>query len=618
MATKNSTGLLKKLRTLLKNTQYVPEPLQAYIILSEDAHQNEYLAARDARREFVSGFSGSAGTVIITDHHACLWTDGRYFLQAASQLDENWTLMKEGIPDTPTKGEWLGKTLPNGSKIGFDPMIMAYKQWKTLQGELDKYGQVLIPVNSNLVDLIWDYQPSIPSNIVVPLELNYTGLIGQFKVEKVRTKMEEKGASVMLVTALDEIAWLLNLRGSDIPYNPVFFAYMVITSVDVFLFIDEKKITSVMQKHLLISENLNVTFLPYENIQIFFAQLMKSEIVVVGKVWITHSSSYAFVNMVPERQLILDTSPIALMKAIKNEVEIEGLINAHIKDAAALCSYFAWLEKELVKNKPDLTEISAEEQLEKFRKKQQDFVGLSFETISSSGPNAAIIHYRAQPETDRLITTEEIYLCDSGGQYKDGTTDVTRTMHFGTPSDYEKECFTRVLKGHIQLRTALFPDKVKGNVLDTLARKYLWDVGLDYFHGTGHGIGAFLNVHEGPMGISWREYPDDPGLQEGMFLSNEPGYYEENKFGIRIENIVRIVRAEPKYTMKDAKFLTFEDVTLVPIQSKMLVPSLLTRKEIIYINDYHCKCREKVGPLLKEIGEQDGLAWLMRETEPIG
>ncbi|XKL59824.1 hypothetical protein PGB90_000840 [Kerria lacca] len=615
MKAKNTTDILKKLRSLLKNTQYVAEPLQAYIVLSEDAHQNEYLNARDARREFITGFKGSAGTAIISEKHACLWTDGRYFLQAAKEIDENWTLMKEGIVGTLTKGEWLGKNLPLGAKIGFDPMIMSFNQWKSLQHELDKYGLALLPVSINLVDIIWDNQPPPPSGLLIPLEISYTGATSSSKVEEVRKKMEDKGTSVLLVTALDEIAWLLNLRGSDISYNPVFFSYVIITLKEIHLFIGDAKVTPVIQKHFE-SENLNVTIHPYEKIQSYFGSLPKSEIVQEGKIWVNYDSSYAFANLVPENQLLSDASPLAAMKAIKNEVEIQGLINAHIRDAAAVCCYFAWLEKEIIKG--NTTEVNAASKLEKYRMKQKDFVGLSFETISASGSNAAIIHYKPSLESDRLISRDEMYLCDSGGQYKDGTTDVTRTLHFGTPSQYERECFTRVFKGQVSLGTALFPEKVKGNVLDTLARRYLWDVGLNYFHGTGHGIGAYLNVHEGPTGISWREYPNDPGLQEGMFLSNEPGYYEEGQFGIRLENIVRVVKAQPTYKLKETKFLTFEDVTLIPIQTKMLTPELLTAKEISYLNEYHAKCREKVGPLLKEQKETEGLAWLMKETEPIG
>jgi len=357
---------------------------------------------------------------------------------------------------------------------------------------------------------------------------------------------------------------------------------------------------------------VEVEYKPYDTATSYLADLVsKTE----GKVWVSSKSSYAFVDLVPSERRISSITPVNLMKAIKNAVEVEGMRNAHIRDAAALCSFFAWLEQEVPKGK--VTEISAADKLELFRSEQEHYRGLSFDTISSAGPNGAIIHYKPKNETNRPVTDKELYLCDSGGQYIDGTTDVTRTLHFGTPTEYEKECFTRVFKGQTFLGTAVFPEKVKGNVLDTLARKFLWDVGLNYLHGTGHGIGAFLNVHEGPMGISWRAMPDDPGLQTGMFLSNEPGYYEDGQFGIRLENIVTIVPKNTAHQMKDVNFLAFDTVTLVPIQKKMLVISMLTKDEISYLNSYHQLCREKVGPLLVEQRKMEAYEWLNRETEPI-
>ncbi|KAK7869696.1 hypothetical protein R5R35_011768 [Gryllus longicercus] len=603
---------LSKLRGLFKNVKYVNEPLQAYIVPSGDAHQSEYLADCDRRREFVSGFSGSAGTAIITEHQACLWTDGRYFLQALKEMDHNWTLMKEGVPSTPSQESWLSNNLPLGSRVGVDPTLISFSSWKPLQVALEAAGHSLVPVTTNLVDLLWDDKPPPPNNVVEPLTLKYTGKISKNKVEEVRTMMKEKKVSLLVITGLDEIAWLLNLRGSDITYNPVFFSYAMVSLSNVYLFIDESKITPSVKNHF-IQEEIEVKMFPYEKIlSVLKEQVSEQE----GKIWISSDASYAIAATIPEKLRVCEVTPIALLKCIKNPTEIEGMINAHIKDAAALCCYFSWLEKEIPKG--TVTEISGASKLEEFRKEQEDFVGLSFSTISSVGPNGAIIHYHPTVETDRALTTEELYLCDSGGQYKDGTTDVTRTIHFGTPSQHEKECFTRVFKGQFFLGTSIFPTKIKGNCLDTLARKFLWDIGLDYLHGTSHGIGSYLNVHEGPMMISWRLCPEDPGLQEGMFLSNEPGYYEDGKFGIRLENIVRVIRAATPHNFKDRGFLTFETITLVPIQTKMLEPSLLTEKEISYLNEYHSLCREKVGPLLKKQRHLDAYDWLFRETEPIG
>ncbi|XP_067012527.2 xaa-Pro aminopeptidase ApepP isoform X2 [Anabrus simplex] len=605
-------NILTKLRALMKNTKYVKEPLQAYIVPSGDAHQSEYVADCDNRRAFISGFTGSAGTAVITDKEACLWTDGRYFLQATKEMDENWTLMKEGVPTTPTQEAWLSKTLPSGSRVGVDPALISYSVWKPMQTQLEDAGHHLVPVETNLVDLIWEDQPQRPVCAVNPLSVKYTGKTCKEKVQEVREKMKEKGATALVVTALDEVAWLLNLRGCDVPYNPVFFSFVIVTMNQVVLFVDEAKLNTTVQNHFS-EEDLLVKIMPYEKVDSFLKDMVGDQ---EGKVWISNGSSYALVSIIPDKVRLTEITPIALMKAIKNSVEINGMINAHIKDAAALCCYFAWLENELL-HRRKVTEISGAKRLEEFRKEQEDFVGLSFETISSSGPNGAIIHYSPSPETDRAITSKELYLCDSGGQYYDGTTDVTRTIHFGVPSQYEKECFTRVFKGQHQLGTAVFPSKIKGNCLDTLARKYLWDVGLDYRHGTGHGIGHYLNVHEGPMGISWRVYPDDPGLQEGMCLSNEPGYYEDGKFGIRLENIVRIIPSSAPHNFQDRGYLTFETITLVPIQTKMLDRTLLTEEEVSYLNDYHKECREKVGSLLKKQHQNEAYDWLFRETEPI-
>ncbi|XP_054264823.1 xaa-Pro aminopeptidase ApepP isoform X2 [Macrosteles quadrilineatus] len=614
MGTRKPTGpLLQKLRGLMKQTKFTPEPLQAYIVPQKDPHNSEYLAPNYERRAFISGFTGSTGTAVITMTAACLWTDGRYFLQASDELDGNWTLMKEGVVGTPKLEDWLSKELPRGSRVGVDPTLVSVGDWCTWSTELHSRQHSLVPVSTNLVDELWDTRPAPPDSPLIPHPIRYSGKSSHTKITEVRKKMEEKNVSMLIVSALDEVAWLLNLRGSDIPYNPVFFAYVVINSTDINVFIDSRKLTPAIHSHFS-EEELNVTIQPYENIVTFLGDVVKkgssSE-----KYWIPHLTSYAVASIFPESSRINDESPISAMKALKNPTEVKGLIDAHVRDGAALVCYLAWLEKQLGKG-ANVTEISGATRLEEFRREQENFVGLSFPTISSSGPHAAVIHYQPSEVTDKQITTDQVYLCDSGAQYKDGTTDITRTVHFGTPTDYQKECFTRVFKGHVALASVAFPAKIKGNCLDTLARHSLWTVGLDYMHGTGHGIGSYLNVHEGPMGISWRPYPDDPGLQEGMFLSNEPGYYEDGQFGIRIENIQRIIPAKTKYQKK--KFLSFEVVSLAPIQVKLLEPKLLTKEEIEWLNRYHTEVREKLTPLLLKLGHNDTADWLRRETEPIG
>lgn len=335
-----------------------------------------------------------------------------------------------------------------------------------------------------------------------------------------------------------------------------------------------------------------------------------------GKVWISLGSSEGLTELVPKAKRHQEITPIAVMKAIKNDVEAEGMKNCHVRDGVALVQYFAWLENELLEGR-EVTEISGATQLEEFRSKILHWKGKSFGTISGSGPNGSIIHYSPQADSNRNITLNEMYLCDSGGQYLDGTTDVTRTWHFGSPSDYEKECFTRVLKGQMQMGSLIFPNKVKGRALDSLARQFLWQYGLDYNHGTGHGIGSFLNVHEGPMGIGTRDYPDDPGLQVNMFLSNEPGYYEDGQFGIRLEDIVQIVPAQNlQHDFMGRGALTFHTITLCPIHTKLVKVDLLTADERTRFNAYHERVRTELMPLL---AQSDTLtrAWLTKETQPI-
>ena len=715
MPRKITTEVLRRLRKLMRDPSVnsAGEILNAYIIPSCDAHNSEYLASRDERRAFITGFTGSAGTAIVSScpalgeqgMAALLFTDARYYLQAAEQMDENWTLMKEGSTGCPSRSEWLEKNLETGAVIGVDPFLMPCTQYSTLKASLDRAGMRLVAVEKNLIDIVWGSdQPPHPESRISPLELEFCGKAWEDKVIEVRVSMIKANASVLILSALDDVAWLLNLRGADIKYNPVFFAYVAVTVDKVYLFINESQITDQVRQHLTPDaqkynvNDLVVEYLPYKAIEGFLERCSRSQ--PPSRVWLSNHASQGLVSIVnsqlgqdkngtnhileqpsvetnikrgddlpsvdghtlknnhslgvnnhikndqqnedssdtmasttnaneengkanqptsTSRGAIIDVSPVTLLKAIKNETELQGFINCHIRDAAALCSYFAWLEKEIPKG--TVTEVSGAERLLQFRHEMLNFVGPSFDTISSVGSNAAIIHYKPSIETDTPLSTDKIYLVDSGGQYKDGTTDVTRTLHFGTPTEFEKECFTRVFKGQTRLGRAIFPAKVKGNTLDTLARLALWEVGLDYGHGTGHGVGSYLNVHEGPMGISWKPYPDDPGLQEGMILSNEPGYYMDDNFGIRIENLVRIIKAKTMYGTTHSpnkEFLTFENLTVVPIQVKMILPNLLNKEELDYLNSYHELCRDRVGPLLREMGHVDGLNWLIRETEPIG
>ncbi|KAK7009131.1 xaa-Pro aminopeptidase 1-like isoform X1 [Biomphalaria glabrata] len=605
----NRSSVLNKLRALMHNPAHVSQPLHAYIIPTGDAHQSEYVADCDKRREFISGFTGSSGTAIVTLNHAALWTDGRYYLQAEQQLSADWTLMKQGLPDTLTESKWLNKVLPVGGRIGCDPKLLSVDKWKPLRKELKSFGHELISVEDNLVDFIWESRPDPPNSELIVLSDEETGSSWQNKIKLVREKMSEENASALVVSALDELAWLFNMRGADVRFNPVFFAFAVVATDSVHLFINPQKLSPQIRSHL-----KGVQLHHYEDIYKFLANLVDEQ--SSSKIWINGNSSFAIYSQLPKFQVLLSPSPIALLKSVKSKAEMAGMERAQIKDGVAMCEFFVWLEKEFAKG--TVTEISAADKAEQFRSEQEDFVSLSFDTISSVGPHAAIIHYKPVPDTDCTVTNDQIYLIDSGAQYRDGTTDTTRTIHLGSPSKHEQECFTRVLKGHINLCTAIFPNGIKGHMLDTLARQYLWEVGLDYRHGTGHGVGAFLNVHEGPCGISFRISLTEANLEENMVLSDEPGYYEDGKFGIRIENCVKVVKAETKHNFGGKGYLSFEPITLVPIQTKMIDASLLTEKEIEWLNDYHTKVRNLVGEELKNQGKLEVYKWLCQATQPLG
>uniref|UniRef100_A0A4W5REU9 Xaa-Pro aminopeptidase 1 n=1 Tax=Hucho hucho TaxID=62062 RepID=A0A4W5REU9_9TELE len=607
MSPKITVELLRQLRQAMRNTKYIAEPIQAYIVPSGDAHQ------------VLNTHTHTQGTAIVTEKHAAMWTDGRYFLQASQQMDNNWTLMKMGLKETLSQEDWLISVLPENSTVGVDPWIIAADQWKNMSKALASAGHSLVAVQDNLIDAIWMDRPSRPSTQLLTLGLGFTGLTWQDKMTALRSKMAERKISWFVATALDEIAWLFNLRGSDIEYNPVFFAYAIVGMNTIRLFVDIKRLAvPTVREHLQLDTpskaELSVQTAPYESVftelQAVCASLGPKE-----KVWISDKASCALTQVIPKsHRSPIPYTPLCLAKAVKNATEIQGMKMAHIKDAVALCELFAWLEKEIPKG--TVTEISAADKAEELRSQQKDFVGLSFPSISSVGPNGAIIHYRPLPETNRTLSLKEIYLLDSGAQYIDGTTDVTRTMHFGSPSAYEKETFTYVLKGHIAVSAAIFPNGTKGHLLDSFARQALWESGLDYLHGTGHGVGCFLNVHEGPCGISYKTFADEP-LEAGMIVSDEPGYYEDGLFGIRIENVVLVVPAKPKYNYRNKGSLTFEPLTLVPIQAKMVNTDLLTQKERDWVNEYHRQCRETIGAELERQGRKEALDWLIRETQPI-
>ena len=599
---------LTKLRSLFSKHN-----INAYLIPSEDAHQSEYTGDCDRRRAFISNFTGSAGFAIVTDNQAALWTDGRYFNQASKELDANWTLMKAGLPGVPTKEEWLGKVLQPNGRLGVDPKLVSAEKAEKLKSDLVEKNLDLVAIQENLIDSIWETRPERKLSSVFVLSDEFAGKSSQDKINDLVKTLKEKEYGLMVVCALDEIAWLFNLRGSDIECNPVFYAYATITAdSEIVLYCEELRLSKEALDSL-----KNVTIRPYDAVFDDIAKFSN------GKILCSKSASWAL--KLASRDLgAIDTSPLELSKAVKNETELKGFRDCHVRDGAALCMYFGWLENELcVKKNTLLNECIAADKLETFRSTQRHFMGVSFDTISAVGANAAVIHYKPEESTAATINTNEIYLCDSGGQYLDGTTDVTRTLHFGTPSDFEKQCFTLVLKGNINLDQAVFPKGVNGYQLDSIARMPLWSKGLDYRHGTGHGVGHFLNVHEGPHGIGGRSTFSQVALQEGMVVSNEPGYYEDGKFGIRIENIDLVQKAKTEKQFNDTQYFTFECVTMCPMQQKMFDFTLLSNVEIDWLNSYNKKIREKVSPLLQGVKGIDpkylkmGYEWMMKETAEI-
>lgn len=587
---------------------------------SEDAHSSEYIAPTDARREFICGFTGSAGTAVISHDKAALATDGRYFNQASHQLDDNWTLLKQGLQDVPTWQEWTVEQSEGGKTVGVDPTTITAPEGRKLADKIKKKGgKELVAIAENLVDQVWGKdKPARPNEPVRVLDLAYAGKKFHEKIDELRKELDKKKAAGFVVSMLDEIAWLFNLRGNDIPYNPVFFSYAVVTPTTATLYIDEKKLPADAKAHL---EGVNIR--PYESIFSDVSAMATDEPAANGasesgtprKYLISTKASWALSRALGGDEKVDEIrSPIGDAKAVKNTTELEGMRKCHIRDGAALSEYFAWLENELTVKGTKLDEVQASDKLEQIRSKHDKYMGLSFDTISSTGPNAAVIHYKAEPGNCSVIDPSKVYLCDSGAQFLDGTTDTTRTLHFGEPTAKEIEAYTLVLKGNIGLELAVFPKGTSGFALDTLARQYLWQNGLEYRHGTGHGIGSFLNVHEGPIGIGTRIQYSEVPLAVGNVISDEPGYYEDGDFGIRIENVIMVKEVKTKYNFGDKPYFGFEHVTMVPMCRKLIDVSMLTETERKWLNHYHQEVYEKTSPYFKD--DEISRKWLERECAP--
>ncbi|WP_286860476.1 aminopeptidase P family protein [Proteiniphilum sp. UBA5510] len=575
--------------------------LDAFIIPTTDAHLSEYPPKHWESRKWISGFTGSAGTAVVTKEKAGVWTDSRYFLQAADELkDTGFELFKMGQPGTPDMTDWIIEQTGQGATVGIDGMVYAASDAIALKNRLNAKGISLDSSFDPFTEIRAD-RPEIPKNRIFILPDDITGESVTSKIGRINARLKKLDADGLIIATLDTIAWTFNLRGNDVEYNPVAVAYAYVSENETVLFIDQVKLTGEVAGFY---KERGIKIDDYHKIFEYVSRLPEnSSVCVTG-----NKINYNLLLTIPASCKIVDVpSPVDLMKSVKNETELKGFRNAMVKDGVALVKFYMWLEKAVPTG--EVAETDIEKKLREYRSRQDLFVGESFGTIAGYGTNGAIIHYHASPETCLKLQPEGLLLIDSGAQYKDGTTDITRTIALGEVSKQMKEDYTNVLKGHIALATAIFPEGTRGSQLDILARKTLWNNGLTYWHGTGHGIGHFLNVHEGPQNIRLEENPTP--LQPGMVTSNEPGVYRANQYGIRIENM--IVTREYNKTEEFGTFYNFETITLCPIDTRPIAVELLTAEEIKWINNYHKMVYDKLNNHL----DKDEKIWLKDKTKPI-
>ena len=591
---------IENIRDLMKEKN-----IYAYIVPSSDYHQSEYVGDYFKSREFMSGFTGSSGTLIISMDEAGLWTDGRYFIQAENELkDSGIKLFKMGEEGVPTIEEYLLEKLPKNSTLGFDGRVMSVKEGQSLANKLAFKG-INIEYKYDLVNDIWEDRCSLPTEKAFLLDTEYSGESFSDKLSRIRAVMKEKKATTHILASLDDIAWLFNIRGRDVKSNPVVLSYAVISIDSVYLFIDKNKIGEDIRAEL---SKENVQIKGYEEVYEFIKKIEENEVVLID----TSKVNYAIYNNIPSNvQKIEERNPSILFKSIKNEIELKNIRNSHIKDGVAFTKFMYWLKNNI--GKIEITEISATQKLEEFRREQDKFIEPSFSTIAAYKDHAAMMHYSATEESNYKLEPRDLFLVDSGGQYFDGTTDITRTIALGPIPENVRKDFTNVVRGMIRLSKAKFLYGCRGYNLDILARGPLWEEGVDYKCGTGHGIGFVLNVHEGPNGFRWkvREDIDDTCiLEEGMVTTNEPGVYVENSHGIRIENEIVVRKAEKN---EYGQFMDFEVITFAPIDLDAIDESLILKDEKVYLNNYHKQVYDKISPYLNEEEKQ----WLKTYTREI-
>ena len=590
---------LEALRRLMKEKN-----IDAYLVPTDDFHGSEYVGDYFKCRKYITGFTGSAGTAVVTMDMAGLWTDGRYFIQAADQLQGSTVeLFKSGEPGVPTVHEFLADKLQEGMCLGFDGRTVSAREAETLKELLQK-KHITFSVEEDLIGEIWNDRPALSCEQVMELDIKWTGESRASRIQKIRQQMKEKEADIFVLTSLDDIAWLLNIRGNDIHCCPVVLSYLVMTDTEIRLFANEMAFPQKVREYL---EADGVKLYPYDEVYTCVQTFSKGKKVLLSK----SSVNSRLVSNIPEDVVILDERNLTLLpKATKNPVEMKNERLAHIRDGVAVTKFIYWLKTNVGKEK--ITEMSAAEKLYSLRKEQEHFLGDSFDPIIAYGTHAAIVHYSATKETDILLEPKGMVLADTGGHYLEGTTDITRTIVLGPVTEKEKKYFTAVLKGNLNLAAAHFRYGCTGLNLDYLARGPLWELGEDYNHGTGHGVGYLLNVHEGPNSFRWKNLPGNPApvLEEGMITSDEPGYYLENEFGIRHENLILCKKAEKT---SYGQFMCFEELTMVPFDLDGVDPSQMTERERGLLNDYHERVYQNIAPYLNKEEKE----WLKAATRKI-
>lgn len=577
------------------------EGLGAFIFPSTDPHNGEYVPDHWKEREWISGFNGSAGTAVVTADAAALWTDSRYFIAAAEQLEgTGFVLMRERIDGTPTIAEWIGRKLAAGSltEVGIDGMVASAATVEALRRELKAQGGLTLRTNLDPLGRIWQGRPDIPLNDIKLHPMEFAGETCTSKLTHIRAALRDAHACGMLMSALDDIAWTLNLRGTDVHCNPVFVAYLLITQQDVTLFTDSRKVTDAVRRYL---KDNGIGLREYDDVAAALKKYDEYNILMDG-----NETSYTLYKSVRCHEIVDRPSPVPAMKAVKNAAEIEGMRRAMVRDGVAMVRFLRWLGPAVERGGE--TEMSIDRRLTALRAGLENFRDISFDTIAGYGEHGAIVHYEATPETDAPLRPEGLLLLDSGAQYLDGTTDITRTIALGPLTDEQRRVYTLVLKGHIQLAMLKFPQGASGTQLDAMARKDMWHEGMNYMHGTGHGVGSYLNVHEGPHQIrmEWKPAP----LLPGMTVTNEPGLYLAGRFGVRTENTMLVT---PYCETEFGRFLQLEPLTLCPIDTSPIVTDMLTDEERRWLNDYHRTVRERLTPLLTA----DEAEWLRKATEEI-